>query len=85
MSLPIIAQSSLPRSTPEAQNIDTSLIQQFLDAVESESKHEVHSMMLLRNGKVFAEGWWAPYGPEKVGLRLQIKLSPFFRSRYLQL
>ena len=64
MSLPIIAQSSLPRSTPEAQNIDTSLIQQFLDAVESESKHEVHSMMLLRNGKVFAEGWWAPYGPE---------------------
>jgi len=64
MSLPIIAQSSLPRSTPEAQNIDAQGILQFLDAMESESKHEVHSMMMLRNGNVFAEGWWAPYGPE---------------------
>jgi CubicO group peptidase (beta-lactamase class C family) len=34
----------------------------FLDAV-AQSKHEMHSFMLLRHGKVVAEGWWDPYKP----------------------
>lgn len=63
-SYQIFAQSSLPRSTPEALNISSQGIQQFLDAVESEKKHEVHSLMVLRKGQVAAEGWWSPYGPE---------------------
>ncbi|WP_373493341.1 serine hydrolase domain-containing protein [Aquiflexum sp.] len=63
-SYQIFAQSSLPRSTPEALNISSKGIQQFLDAVETENKHEMHSLMILRNGQVAAEGWWAPYGPE---------------------
>ncbi|WP_194974822.1 serine hydrolase domain-containing protein [Aquiflexum lacus] len=63
-SFQIFAQSSLPRSTPEALNISSEGIQQFLDAVESESKHEMHSLMILRNGQVAAEGWWSPYSPE---------------------
>lgn len=63
-SFQIFAQSSLPRSTPEPLNISEQGIQAFLDAVESESKHEMHSLMILRNGQVAAEGWWAPYGPD---------------------
>ncbi|WP_373522801.1 serine hydrolase domain-containing protein [Aquiflexum sp.] len=64
LSYQAFAQSSLPRSTPEAQNISSHGIHHFLDAVESESKHEMHSLMILRNGQVGAEAWWSPYGPE---------------------
>lgn len=53
----------LPRSTPEAEGISSEAILEFLDAAGS-SKHEFHSMMLLRHGKVIAEGWWAPYRPD---------------------
>jgi CubicO group peptidase (beta-lactamase class C family) len=24
---------------------------------------ELHSLMILRNGNVIAEGWWSPYAP----------------------
>jgi len=61
----IIAQSfnSLPRSTPQAQQVSSQRIIDFIDAVEK-SNHEVHSLMILRHGKVIAEGWWDPYKPE---------------------
>jgi CubicO group peptidase (beta-lactamase class C family) len=55
--------TSLPRSTPEAQGVSSQGIIDFLDAA-AKSKHEFHSMMLLRHGKVIAEGWWNPYKPE---------------------
>jgi CubicO group peptidase (beta-lactamase class C family)/predicted glycoside hydrolase/deacetylase ChbG (UPF0249 family) len=51
---------ALPRSTPEAEGISSEGISQFLDAV-GKSQHEVHSLMVLRHGKVVAEGWWNPY------------------------
>lgn len=57
--------SSLARSTPEAQDVSAAGILDFLDAVERE-KFELHSLMMLRHGKVIAEGWWNPYGPEFV-------------------
>ena len=53
----------LPRSTPEAQGIDSTNINAFLDAI-AKSKHEFHSMMLVRHGQVVAEGWWSPYREE---------------------
>jgi CubicO group peptidase (beta-lactamase class C family) len=61
--LPAIAQSSLPRSTPKAQQVSSGGILDFIESVEK-SNHEVHSMMVLRYGKVIAEGWWDPYKPE---------------------
>lgn len=61
--LPAIAQSSLPRSTPKAQQVSSGGILDFIESVEK-SNHEVHSMMVLRHGKVIAEGWWDPYKPE---------------------
>jgi Beta-lactamase len=52
--------SMLDRSTPEAQGVSAESITQFLDAA-AKSKTEFHSFMLLRHGKVIAEGWWNPY------------------------
>jgi len=54
------SQTLLPHSTPEAEGVEASGITAFLDAV-AQSKHEFHSFMLLRHGKVIAEGWWNPY------------------------
>ena len=60
----IHAQSQmLPRSTPEAEGVSAKNIAEFVDAA-SNSKTEFHSFMLLRHGKVVAEGWWNPYKPE---------------------
>ncbi len=50
----------LPRSIPETEGVSSEGILNFLDAVEK-SKHELHSFMFLRHGKVIAEGWWNPY------------------------
>jgi CubicO group peptidase (beta-lactamase class C family) len=53
----------LPRSTPELEGIPSAAVASFLEAIE-ESKLELHSFMLLRHGKVTAEGWWSPYGAD---------------------
>ena len=55
--------STLPRSTPEAQGIPSAVIAAFLAAVE-QGDCGLHSFMLLRHGHVVAEGWWAPYEPD---------------------
>src|SRR5258706_5460571 len=56
-------KTMLPRSVPEAEGVSSNDIIQFLDAA-SKSKTEFHSFMLLRHGKVIAEGWWNPYRPD---------------------
>ncbi|HMJ69444.1 MAG TPA: serine hydrolase [Cyclobacteriaceae bacterium] len=51
---------SLPRSIPETEGVSSAGLISFLDAIEK-SNIEFHSLMVLRHGKVIAEGWWAPY------------------------
>ena len=46
----------LPRSTPETEGVSSKGIMEFLDAI-AQTKHEMHSIMILRHGKVIAEGW----------------------------
>ena len=60
------AVQPLPRSTPEAQGISSAAIVDFVEAADrqSDTTHAVQSFMLVRHGKVIAEGWWAPYGPD---------------------
>lgn len=58
--------TSLPRSTPEAQGVSSEQLLAFLDAIEAEHRREtprveVHSVMVVRNGHVITEGWWDPY------------------------
>lgn len=60
-----LASSGLPRSTPEAEGISSRAIIDFINAA-AERKVELHSFMMVRHGRVVAEGWWKPYGPELV-------------------
>jgi CubicO group peptidase (beta-lactamase class C family) len=55
-----LTSTSLPRSNPEAEGISSEGILTFLDSA-AVSRHEFHSFMFLRHGKVVAEGWWNPY------------------------
>ncbi|MES1217498.1 MAG: serine hydrolase [Bacteroidota bacterium] len=52
--------TSLPHSIPEKEGVSSTGIISFLDAA-GKSKNEFHSIMILRHGKVIAEGWWNPY------------------------
>lgn len=54
---------SIPRSTPEAEGISSAAIQKFIESYKKE-KHELHSIMIIRHGKVISEAWWSPYAPE---------------------
>jgi CubicO group peptidase (beta-lactamase class C family) len=49
----------LPRATPESQGVPSSAVLAFLDAAEKVD--QMNSFMLLRHGRVVAEGWWVPY------------------------
>ena len=53
--------SALPRSTPESQGVASADLETFLSRI---APHEVHSLMLLRHGRVIAEGWWAPFSAD---------------------
>jgi len=57
------ATTSLPRSTPEAEGVSSEGLITFLDSA-AVSRHEFHSIMIVRHGNVIAEGWWDPYKPE---------------------
>jgi CubicO group peptidase (beta-lactamase class C family) len=52
----------LPRSNPESEGVSSADIVKFLDTL-GRTNNEFHSIMILRHGKVIAEGWWNPYGP----------------------
>ena len=65
------AAGSLPRCSPAEAGIDPAGIHAFVNAADRisaspEMKTDrtppgLHSLMLLRHGKVAAEGWWHPY------------------------
>lgn len=69
---------ALPRSTPSAQGVAASGVAAFVDALEQHPALDPHSLMLVRHGHVVAEGWWAPYSPERV--HLLYSLSKTFLS-----
>ena len=73
---PTLAQvrASLPRSTPEAEGIDSAGVLSLVGALETKID-AVHSIMLLRHGKVVAEGWWAPYAAQDVHLMYSVSKS----------
>lgn len=50
------------RTTPEAVGLRSRDIMDYLDALDK-SKTEMHGLMIMRHGKVCAEGWWKPFAP----------------------
>ncbi|ABS02772.1 serine hydrolase domain-containing protein [Kineococcus radiotolerans] len=71
----------LPRTSPSAQGVDARGISAFLDALEAAPDVEPHSVQVLRHGAVVAEGWWAPYAPQRP--HLLYSLSKSFTSTAL--
>lgn len=55
-------RKEFPRVTPESVGIPSASIETLLDRLE-EGWTEPHGLMIMRHGKVCAEGWWAPYAP----------------------
>lgn len=68
---------ALPRSTPIKQCVSTAAIQNFIRQIE-EDELELHSLIMVRNGHVVAEGQWAPY--ELEASHLLNSLSKSFTS-----
>jgi len=56
------AKKSLPRSTPAAEKMDAQAITNYLEAIK-EKDQEIHSLMIVRNGKVIHEQWFGNHGP----------------------
>ncbi|MBS2966068.1 beta-lactamase family protein [Actinocrinis puniceicyclus] len=67
----------LPRSTPADEGISSRAISALLDRLEARSA-ECHSLMVVRHGRVVAEGWWAPYSADR--LHLLYSLTKSFTS-----
>lgn len=51
---------TLPRSSPESQGVSSQAIRAFVHAADQQIA-VMNSVMLVRHGRVIAEGWWAPY------------------------
>ena len=52
----------LPRSTPEAEGVSPAALLAFFRALDE--LDSVHSLMIMRHGRVIAEAWKKPYAPE---------------------
>lgn len=48
--------------TPESVGISSDAVMELLDELES-GFTEPHGLMIMRYGKLCAQGWWAPYAP----------------------
>ncbi len=53
------------RVSPESLGIPSYAIAGFINNIEKENI-ELHSLMILRHGKVCAEGWWKPYSKNEL-------------------
>jgi CubicO group peptidase (beta-lactamase class C family) len=53
----------LPRATPESQGVDPAALRRLAETFDG--IRDVHSLMVLRHGRVVAEGWWHPYRPDE--------------------
>ena len=60
----LAAQSTapLPRSTPEHEGVSSASVLAFVQAADT-GIDAMNSFILVRHGRVVAEGWWGPYAP----------------------
>lgn len=63
VNFPSLAKA-LPRSTPAAENVNPKNIASYLEAVKA-SGQDLHSLMILRNGKVVAEHYFGDNAANK--------------------
>ena len=70
------AADPLPRSTPEEQGVPSKAVAGFVESLDKIAT--MHSFMVVRHGKVIAEGWWKPEAAEKAHVLNSVSKS--FRS-----
>ncbi len=56
--------TSLPRSTPEEQGMNSRDILSLYHALDASLSSNLHAMMVVKSGHVISEGYWAPYDRE---------------------
>lgn len=56
--------NELQRSTPEAEGVPSKAVIALFDSITALPKTDIHSVMVLRHGKVIAEIYPAPFAPE---------------------
>jgi len=64
----------LPRATPESQGVDPAAIERLVRAADEEGLG-MHSLMVVRHGRVVAEGWWHPYTAERRHIMFSVSKS----------
>lgn len=62
---------ALPRSNPEKENIDPRAISDYLEAVKR-NEQDLHSLMMLRNGKVVYEQWFGRNAANKAHVMFSV-------------
>ena len=62
-AVPAFAAQPLPRSTPESQGVSSVALETLIETLDRRVEG-MHSVMIVRHGKVILEAWWKPYGPE---------------------
>lgn len=65
---------ALERATPESQGVDPAAVTALVKG-GNERKLDLHSVMVVRHGKVVAEGWWNPYAPETPHMMYSVSKS----------
>ena len=55
---------ALPRSTPEEQGVSSDALRAFVEAADA-TVNTMHSVVVVRHGKVILEGWWKPEAADK--------------------
>lgn len=63
----------LPRATPESQGVDPAALTRLVERLDQ--IHDVHSLMVLRAGRVVAEAWWDPFVPDEPHLMFSVSKS----------
>ncbi|SEQ11854.1 serine hydrolase domain-containing protein [Microlunatus flavus] len=67
--------TALPVARPSEVALDAAGVTAFLDAVEATDDLELHSLALVRHGRVCAQGWWDPYVPDDKTLLYSLSKS----------
>lgn len=63
--IPVCSQVNvLERCTPESQGVPSEKITALFDSLMTFPNTDIHSVMVLRHGKVIAEMYPAPFKPE---------------------
>ncbi|MEM1272099.1 MAG: serine hydrolase [Bacteroidota bacterium] len=61
---PVGQDDPLPTGTPESVELDLSYLNRVAEQVEAEPDHEVHSMLVVRSGRLVFERYYNGFGPD---------------------